>query len=201
MTLGQRIREARLERQLTQQELVGDYITRNMLSKIENDAATPSVRTLEYLATAMGMNPGVFLSDLSGETPVTVDKLRQLLERGDKRFLSELEQARGIWFETGEELALLEARYLLETEGNAEGSARITETRPGPGGTELRTEYLLTKANALIKLGRHSEAAVFLIEAEELAPGNKEVFSALEVCYSEQGDYQKAYFYAKKAAM
>lgn len=47
MTLGQKIKEARLERNMTQKDVVGDYITRNMLSKIENDSATPSVKTLE----------------------------------------------------------------------------------------------------------------------------------------------------------
>ena len=42
MTLGQKIREARQSKGMTQKELVGDYITRNMLSKIENDSAIPS---------------------------------------------------------------------------------------------------------------------------------------------------------------
>ena len=36
MTLGQKIKSARLARGMTQKELVGDAITRNMLSKIEN---------------------------------------------------------------------------------------------------------------------------------------------------------------------
>ena len=62
MTLGQKIKAARLEKGLTQKEVVGDYITRNMLSKIENDAATPSVRTLEYLAGALGLPASFFLS-------------------------------------------------------------------------------------------------------------------------------------------
>ena len=39
MTLGQKIRSARIERGMTQKELVGDHITRNMLSRIENDSA------------------------------------------------------------------------------------------------------------------------------------------------------------------
>ena len=63
MTLGQKIKAARLERGMTQKELVGDYITRNMLSKIENDSATPSVRTLEYLARALDLPTSYFLSD------------------------------------------------------------------------------------------------------------------------------------------
>lgn len=63
MTLGQKIKEARIARGMTQKELVGDAITRNMLSKIETDSATPSVRTLEYLAGALGLPTGHFLSD------------------------------------------------------------------------------------------------------------------------------------------
>ena len=62
MTLGQKIKAARQEKGLTQKELVGNYITRNMLSKIENDAATPSVRTLEYLAGVLGLPTGYVLS-------------------------------------------------------------------------------------------------------------------------------------------
>ena len=37
MTLGQKIKQARRNKGMTQRELVGDHITRNMLSKIEND--------------------------------------------------------------------------------------------------------------------------------------------------------------------
>ena len=55
MTLGEKIKAARVERHMTQKDVVGDYITRNMLSKIENGSATPSVKTLEYLASALGL--------------------------------------------------------------------------------------------------------------------------------------------------
>ena len=48
-TLGKRIKEARLAKKMTQSEVVGDFITRNMLSQIESGSATPSVKTLEYL--------------------------------------------------------------------------------------------------------------------------------------------------------
>lgn len=53
--LGRRLKEARLAKKLTQSEVVGDFITRNMLSQIESGAATPSMRTLEYLAHKLGM--------------------------------------------------------------------------------------------------------------------------------------------------
>lgn len=79
MTLGQKIKAARLEKGLTQKEVVGDYITRNMLSKIENDSATPSVRTLEHLARALDLAPGYFLDDASvsdGSVPDGLDEAR-----------------------------------------------------------------------------------------------------------------------------
>lgn len=79
MTLGQKIKAARLTQNMTQKELVGDYITRNMLSKIENDSATPSVRTLEFLAGALGLPTGYFLSDAvisDGTVPDGLDDAR-----------------------------------------------------------------------------------------------------------------------------
>lgn len=53
--LGRKIREARIAKRLTQSELVGDFITRNMLSQIESGTATPSMKTLEYLAQALSV--------------------------------------------------------------------------------------------------------------------------------------------------
>ncbi len=51
--LGRRLKEARLAKKMTQSEVVGDFITRNMLSQIESGVATPSIKTLEYLASVL----------------------------------------------------------------------------------------------------------------------------------------------------
>ena len=59
-TLGKRIKEARLAKKMTQSEVVGDFITRNMLSQIESGSATPSVKTLEYLCKVL---PNTLLPD------------------------------------------------------------------------------------------------------------------------------------------
>lgn len=88
MTLGEKIRTARVERHMTQKDVVGDYITRNMLSKIENDAATPSVRTLDYLARTLDLPVGYFLgeSGLSdGSVPDGLDEARAAYR--DERWL------------------------------------------------------------------------------------------------------------------
>ena len=61
--LGKRIKEARLARKMTQQDVVGDFITRNMLSQIESGTATPSVKTLTYLAKVLQLPVNYLLPD------------------------------------------------------------------------------------------------------------------------------------------
>ena len=63
MTLGQKLRQARQARGLTQAQVVGDRITRNMLSQLENDLASPSVATLEYLASVLDVKLSWLLAD------------------------------------------------------------------------------------------------------------------------------------------
>ena len=62
--LGKRIKEARIARKMTQSELVGDFITRNMLSRIESGNACPSVKTLEYLANRLELPPGSLMDNM-----------------------------------------------------------------------------------------------------------------------------------------
>lgn len=63
MELGQKIRQVRLEAGLSQRQLCGDVITRNMLSQIENGSARPSMSTLQYLAATLGKPIGFFLEE------------------------------------------------------------------------------------------------------------------------------------------
>lgn len=53
MTLGQKIRTERKKKKLTQNDLCKDRITRNMLSSIENDKASPSLETLRFIALSL----------------------------------------------------------------------------------------------------------------------------------------------------
>lgn len=76
--LGQRIKEARLAKKMTQTEVVGSFITRNMLSQIESGSAVPSMKTLTYLAQVLELPPSVLLPDVAegtgdtGQTEATV---------------------------------------------------------------------------------------------------------------------------------
>lgn len=63
MELGERLRQARLEAGLSQRQLCGDAITRNMLSLIESGKASPSMATLQYLSARLGKSVGYFLEE------------------------------------------------------------------------------------------------------------------------------------------
>lgn len=65
MELGQRLKEARLEAGLSQRQLCGDVITRNMLSQIENGSAKPSMATLQYLSSRLGKPISYFLEEVT----------------------------------------------------------------------------------------------------------------------------------------
>ncbi|MGM9647272.1 MAG: helix-turn-helix domain-containing protein [Eubacteriales bacterium] len=63
MTLGQKIHALRKERGITQASLCGDQLTRNMLSQIENDVASPSLKSIRYLAQRLNVPMGYLLDD------------------------------------------------------------------------------------------------------------------------------------------
>lgn len=63
MELGEKLKQARLEAGLSQRQLCGDIVTRNMLSLIENGAAQPSVDTLRQLAQRLGKPISYFLEE------------------------------------------------------------------------------------------------------------------------------------------
>lgn len=66
MTVGERLKAARLDAGMTQSRLCGKRITRNMLSMIENGSAKPSLSLLEYLASQLNLPVAYFLSDENG---------------------------------------------------------------------------------------------------------------------------------------
>ena len=67
MNIGERIRALRNAKMMTQTELAGKPITRNMLSRIENGSALPSVSTIVYLASRLGVPAGFLLAEDGNE--------------------------------------------------------------------------------------------------------------------------------------
>ena len=69
MELGEKLRLARQEAGLSQRQLCGDVITRNMLSQIEHGTARPSMDTLKYLASRLGRPMSFFLEEEAELSP------------------------------------------------------------------------------------------------------------------------------------
>lgn len=85
MELGEKLRQARLEAGLSQRQLCGEEITRNMLSLIEHGSAKPSMKTLQYLASRLGKPVGYFLDDAAVVSPnqAVMESARQRYDAGD----------------------------------------------------------------------------------------------------------------------
>lgn len=85
MELGEKLRQARIEAGLSQRQLCGEEITRNMLSLIENGSAKPSMKTLQYLASRLGKNVSFFLEETAVLSPnqAIMASARQLYDSGN----------------------------------------------------------------------------------------------------------------------
>ena len=85
MELGEKLRHARMEAGLSQRQLCGEEITRNMLSLIENGSAKPSMKTLQYLAARLGKSISYFLEETAVLSPnqETMVSARQLFDSGN----------------------------------------------------------------------------------------------------------------------
>ena len=226
MTLGERIKQARMEAGLSQRQLAGENMTRNMLSALEHDGANPSVATLKYLSERLCKPISYFL----GEDVVAVADL-QTLEQGRTAYaagnwgqclecLKADESIEGWWLKC---LSLLElakeaihagrfpyGKHLLKQA--AEAGERtpyfdqvrrrwillLAKTDGGAALAQLRDEdeVLLLRAEAAMANGAYGRAQA-LLEAVE---GGSPRWALLmgEVLFG-QKDYEKAVHYLHKA--
>lgn len=85
MELGEKLLHARQEAGLSQRQLCGDYMTRNMLSQIEHGTARPSMDTLRYLAGRLGKPVSFFLEEDAVLSPnqTMMASARQKWEAGE----------------------------------------------------------------------------------------------------------------------
>lgn len=219
MELGEKLKKARLEAGLSQRQLCGEEITRNMLSQIENGAAKPSMKTLRYLAERLGKTVSYFV-EADGEIHSAMLESAAMLRRAERALEEGREvYARELLEKVTEPLFLRQKLLLL---------ARIPGTKPGEICRELPSldEELCLRATAALETGDYcrceallngvenretsgwnllrgrlhvansqwKQGAAFLHRAEEAHP--KETAPLLEQCYRELRDFQRAYEYA-----
>ncbi len=226
MSLGEKLRQARLEAGLSQRALCADVITRNMLSQIENGNASPSMATLQYLAGRLEKPVSYFLEEAAQtEAPsalfagiTCLEQARKLLAAGK---ISDAQAA------LAQAQTLLAAApdwvqrqlLLLMAQADPDQGAEFAGSLPS-----LDRELLLRAREALSR--QDGPAAIrYLTAAEDPDPqwalcmGEALMLTGdfaqaaehfhlaeaqfphrtsqqLEVCYRELEDYQKAYFYA-----
>lgn len=116
--LGKRIKEIRLSKKLTQSEVVGTFITRNMLSQIESGNASPSMKTLEYLAGVLEVPLNLLVSEVDPE----------LIDEGTPAELSLLLSAKQLYGKNDFHAAIRAADDLMNTNLSDEASAIIARS-------------------------------------------------------------------------
>ncbi|AJH84403.1 helix-turn-helix transcriptional regulator [Bacillus thuringiensis] len=79
-TLGKKIKALRKEKKLTQTELAGSELTKSMLSQIENGKATPSMKTLQYIAEKLGCETSFLLEEDDDEIVELIQKMERLIK-------------------------------------------------------------------------------------------------------------------------
>ena len=129
MELGALLKQARLEAGLSQRQLCGDTVTRNMLSQIENGSARPSMETLRILAARLEKPVSYFLEEqavLSPNQP-RIAQAREALAKG--AFREVLEALKG-WKEP-DPVFDPERRYLEALAAISQSEIALAENRQG----------------------------------------------------------------------
>lgn len=220
MDLGEKIRQARLAAGLSQRQLCGEEITRNMLSLIEHGSARPSMKTLALLAGRLGKPMSYFLEEDARDQSELTESAEAL--RRAKEALSEHRDLYAAQLlEQVTVPLLLREKLLLAAKLPKADTAGIVRQLPSlDAELLLRAEAAMIAgqsdrcAHLLLAAEDHSaprwqllrgklcmarsdwaKAAQHLALAEEAYP---EVVPLLEQCFRELGDFKRAYEYACK---
>lgn len=181
MTMGQRIRLSRMEAGLSQRELAGGEITRNMLSSLEHDAANPSVATLRYLAQRLGKPVSYFLGEDGPPEAVTAfrsgdyRRCRELLTGAEKEWLEPLALLREAEQALSDDRIPYARELLQKLEGltsplfgpESARYAAILRAKCGLAAEIPEDDALALKAGSAIRDGRYDDAARYLNAADD----------------------------------
>ena len=108
MTLGEKLKKARMDRGMSQAQVAGEFITRNMLSQLEHDQASPSLKTLDYLSSVLD----VPISWLVGEAEIP--QSRQQLKEAQRLYACGNDKACMALLQEQEKLSQEEERLLYQ---------------------------------------------------------------------------------------
>ncbi len=184
MGLGSKIRQARQDAGLSQRQLCGQAITRNMLSLIESEKASPSMATLHYLADRLGKSVGFFL-DENVAVSDNIELMAQARQAyAHKKYSAVLEILRQ--YHVSDPLFDQEQAYLQALSALALGQQLLQNAAP---------------FQAVPLLENLDRSSIYYCDDMERRRRRLllEGYEQLEVRHREQGDFQNAYFYACKS--
>ena len=150
MELGEKLKQARIEAGLSQRQLCGEEITRNMLSLIENGSAKPSMKTLQYLAARLGKSVSFFLEEtavLSPNQEIMVSARQQYEDGNFMEAHNILEDYRHPDPVYDREKELLWVLIRLELAGEAIRQERLVYAADLLNQTPVKTAYLSEELN------------------------------------------------------
>ena len=141
VTLGQRVRQARVARGLTQSELADSRFSKQYVSQIERDQLRPTDATLRWIADRLEVDPQFLATGVDGRE---LERVESVVARGE---------------------AALEARDYAEAITLLAG---VAETLPPEAAPDLELRALLAESWARMYIGEMREALPLLTRAREL---------------------------------
>jgi tetratricopeptide (TPR) repeat protein len=141
-TLGQRVRQARVARGLTQSELADSRFSKQYVSQIERDQLRPTEATLQWIADRLEVDPQFLATGVDGRE---LERVESVIARGE---------------------AALEAHDYAEAITLLAG---VTESVPAEAAPALELRALLAESWARMYIGEMRAALPLLTRARELA--------------------------------
>lgn len=88
--IGEKIKNRRIELSMTQKDVCEEFMTRNMLSLIENGSSAPSIETAEYLARKLSLPLAYIFSEsddlFTYEKNEKIGYIKELFHRGNYEY-------------------------------------------------------------------------------------------------------------------
>ena len=140
-TLGQRVRQARVARGLTQSELADSRFSKQYVSQIERDQLRPTEATLRWIADRLEVDTQFLATGVDGRE---LDRVESVVARGEAALDAH---------DYGEAITLL---------------AGVIESLPAEAPSDLELRALLAESWARMYIGEMREALPLLTRAREL---------------------------------
>lgn len=110
LAIGGRIRQARLERGMTQAQVAGNRFSKAYISVLETGGAAPSMRSLEYVASRLGVPPEWLVAEHATGERVALPAVIRRAWFADERVYVELDDGRAVGMPVARSRKLSSAR-------------------------------------------------------------------------------------------